>query len=200
MFKPDAGMLAKRWEYGVVLGVVGGLLHLVGHEVRVGVQVQAKAVAGFIVDRRDGGDDGIAAILALGPIYGVVLPVHAQIQAADGHGGELGLACPEELLALAMNEVDLAVEGIGADLGYLADAAKRHLVHQQLEDQLVLVALALPQRAGLGSRKGLAARVAPPTGRAGLGGSKRRVEGLARRYAEPMLVAGFHGDSLLPTG
>ena len=140
-------MLAKRWEYCVILGIKGRLLHLVGHEVRIEVQVQPKAVARFVVDRRDCGDDGIAAILALGPVDGVVLPVHAQIQAADGHAGEFGLACGEELLALAVDEIDLAVEGLGADFSDLADATQRHFVYQQGEDQFVLVAFALAVRA-----------------------------------------------------
>ena len=66
-------MLAKRRENGVVLGLIRGLLHILGHQLRIEVQVQAEAVAGLIVDGRDGGDDGVESVLALDPVDGVVL-------------------------------------------------------------------------------------------------------------------------------
>ena len=77
-----------------------------------------------------------------------------------------------------MDEVDLAVEGLGADLGDLADAADGHPIDQELEDQLVLVAFALAVGGGLGGREGLAAALALPAGRADRRGPEGRVMGL----------------------
>ena len=198
LFKPDAGMLAKRREHGVVLGFIRGLLHLLGHQLRIEVQVQAEAIACFVVDGRDGGDDGVASVLALGPVDGVVLPVHAKIQPLDRHAGQFGFSRRQILLALPVYEINFAVEGVGADLGHFADATQWHLVHQQLEDQLVLVALALTQRARLRGREGLLAGVAPPTGRARLGGAERRVEGLAGGHAKTVIGTGLVGAAGLP--
>lgn len=42
------------------------------------------------------------------------------------------LACGEEFLALAVDEVDLAVEGAGSDLGHLADASQGQLASHRL--------------------------------------------------------------------
>ena len=91
LLEPDACVFAERRERSVVLGLIRRILHILCHQFRIEVQMQAEAIAGFVVDRRQGGNDCVTAVLAPRLVDGIVLPVHAEIQPLDRNGRNLGL-------------------------------------------------------------------------------------------------------------
>ena len=187
--KPDAGVLAEGRGLEAVAQGPGLPLRRLGVDVRVEVQVHAEAVAGRVVGAGHGRESHVAAVGPLGPVGDEVLTVDAQPEPLDRGLRELGFAAGGEGEALGVDEVDLAVEGLGADLGDLADAADRNPIDQELEDQLVLVALALAVGGGLGGREGLAAGLALPAGRADRRGPEGRVMGLTGRDGDLAVLA-----------
>jgi len=72
------------------------------------------------------------------------LSVHAEVQSPDGEVGQGVLTVGGKCLALAMEEVEAVVEGLGVDAGDFDDSAHGHLVDQQFENGLVLVMFPLP--------------------------------------------------------
>jgi hypothetical protein len=106
----------------------------------VEVQVHPENIAGLVVSRTDGVQDDISAVFLVVPVHDIVLPVAAQIKRANRHAVEkASLPVSDEIQALAIEEVGLAVKRLGVDVGHLADAPHGRFVHQEGEDGPVLV-------------------------------------------------------------
>ena len=130
---------AAEWGLGLVVASSDSpLLDFFGIQRRVIVEVHLEDVAGGT----DGVENDIAAIFVAVLVHHVVLTVGGQVEPRQHHAGQhVRLPVASEGEALAVEELDLAVEPFGADVGDLADASQWRLVHQQGEDQPVLVRL-----------------------------------------------------------
>ena len=88
------------------------------------------------------------------------MPVDADVEARDRKALEqASLPVADEGQALVMKEVEFGVQCSGGDVRDFADAPERGLVHQEPEDQSVLMRLLLSNGRGT-HREGLGAGVA----------------------------------------
>lgn len=121
------------------------MLDDLGLHLRVEVQVHSEHISGGIVGAADGGELDVALVFALRPIHDVVLSVDTEIETRDREAlQQAPLPMAGESQALAIKKVELRVQRPVGDIGDFAQAAERGLVHQELEDQPVLVRLLLP--------------------------------------------------------
>ena len=122
--------------------------------------MHSEHISGGIVGTAYGCELDIALVFALGPIHDIVLSVNTEIETRDREAlKQAPLPIAGEGQALAMQEVELRVQRPVGDIGDFAQAAERGLVHQELEDQPVLVRLLLSD-GRVTYRKGLGAGVA----------------------------------------
>ena len=93
-----------------------------------------------------------------------------------------------ERAALLVQEVDLAVQGLGVNVRHLANAPEWRLVHQQREDDFVLVRLFV-SGGGFADSEGLAARLAAVAPGPGTGSPKPLVGARCVVHGHPMVGA-----------
>ena len=110
----------------------------------VEVKAHTEAVAVFVVHRCNGRSLDVPFVLANQPVHQIVPPVHAEVEPADDEISHGALAVGGKCLALAMEKVAAAIEGVGVDARDFDDAADGHLVDQQFENGLVLAMFPLP--------------------------------------------------------
>jgi hypothetical protein len=143
----------------------------VGLHVRVEVQVHFEHISGGVVGAADGCELDVALVFALGPIHDVVLPVDTELETRNRETlKHAPLPVAGEGQALAMKEVELRVQRPVGDIRDFAQAPEWGLVHQELENQPVLVRLLLSDGRAT-YREGLGAGAATVAFGAGVGGA-----------------------------
>ena len=167
--------------------------HFVGIQRGIEVEVHSEDVSGGVIRAPHGGELHVSLVFALGPIDDVDLAVHADVKPADCQALQQALfAFSNEGEALLVKEMEFAIESAGGDPRDLAHPAKGFLVHQQLEDESVLMGLLLPHRSEAHG-KGLSAGLASVALRAAFG----LAEGLILRTAllerRVVILAGWVG-------
>ena len=136
------------------------MLDNIGLYARVKVQVHAEHISSVIISAADGCKLDVALILALGPVDDILLAVNADIQTRDREVFQQTLLpMADEGQTLTVKKVEFWVKSPGGDVRNFTDAPKRDLVHQQLEDQPILVRLFLPNGRRT-HREGLSAGIA----------------------------------------
>ncbi len=156
---------------------------------RIEVQVHPEDIAGDVIGTADGGELDVALVLAPRPIDHVVLSVDSDVEPRDREPAEqTPLPVAREGQALAVQEVDFRVEGPRGDVSDLAQPPEGALVHEQPEDQPVLVRLLL-SHGGHADREGLPAGVAAVALGARLGSAIAAVVGRATGDANGVVGA-----------
>jgi hypothetical protein len=123
---------------------------------RVEIEIAAEDEAAGLVRRGDRRELDVALVPAVGPVDDVVLAVDLGPEAIARGFGQPALVRCGKGQALAVDEVDLVVDGLGREISLEGDRADWRLAHQRLEHGLVLVRLALASDSAL-QREGAAA-------------------------------------------
>lgn len=103
-------------------------------------------------------DDNIPLVVGVGPVHDMILTIDRQEQPMQIHLWEHPLIVGGESQTLTVNEVDLAIECVHADLRNFIDSPERHLVDQEVEDVGVPIREPLPCCRGPVNGEGLSAR------------------------------------------
>src|SRR3546814_12770021 len=101
-------------------------------------------LAGAVLGADDSGELDVAIILPVRPIHLIVLPVRRDEEASERKVLKIPLAVSRKGQALAVDEVDLAVDRLRREIGDTSDGPHGVIVNQEVAEERIYVRLLLP--------------------------------------------------------